>query len=243
MPSRSPLRPLALLALPVVLATAGCSGWFFSGPDYPDRSRPLARIETQGGIEYGATTEFGVLFLGRTATEGPCRVRMFLGEQLIVDDGKIEPFGAGIWRASIDLVGQGAPLWTTPVTADLDLVALCLDGPLAVDVPVRLALLDGVSGDVVESPGRDLPAGTPIFVRDEDERLWFAGLVSARATLTAPGGAEEELFVFAGPRALAEALEQPENNLAPVRIKYRPDGIWLETQERRTAAPPAGDGN
>ena len=114
MPSRSPLRPLALLALPVVLATAGCSGWFFSGPDYPDRSRPLARIETQGGIEYGATTEFGVLFLGRTATEGPCRVRMFLGEQLIVDDGKIEPFGAGIWRASIDLVGQGAPLWRPP---------------------------------------------------------------------------------------------------------------------------------
>jgi hypothetical protein len=242
MTSRSTLRPLALLALPAVLASAGCSGWFFSGVDYPDRSRPIARVETQGGIEYGATTEFGVLFLGRTATEGPCRVRMFLGEQLIVDDGKIEPFGGGIWRASIDLVGQGAPLWTSPITASQDLVALCLDGPLAVDVPVQLALLDGVDGDVIEAPGRDLPAGTPIFVRDEAERLWFAGLVSARATLQGAGGGTTELFVFAGPRALAEALEQPENHLAPVRIKYRPDGIWLETQDRRTAAPPAGEG-
>ncbi|MGA0060933.1 MAG: hypothetical protein ACO3RU_15240 [Planctomycetota bacterium] len=242
MTSRLSIRPLALLALPAMLATAGCSGWFFSGVDYPDRSRPIARIETQGGVEYGATTEFGVLFLGRTATEGPCRVRMFLGEQLIVDDGQIEPFGAGIWRAQTDLVGQGAPLWTSPITGEEDLVALCLDESLAVDVPVRLALLDGVDGYVLEAPDRDLPAGTPIFVRDAAERLWFAGLVSARATLQLSGGAQTDLLVFAGPRALADALEQPENHLAPVLIKYRPDGIWLETQQRRTAAPPAGDG-
>ena len=81
----TPRRTHRLLALALPLL-GGCSGWFFSGVPYPDRTRPVVRIETRGGVEYGAATAVGVLFLGRTAASGPCRVRFFLGEQPLVCD-------------------------------------------------------------------------------------------------------------------------------------------------------------
>ena len=78
----------ALLILPA------CTAHLFSSVDVVDRSRPVVRIETRGGTEFGAATELGILFLGRTATEGPCRIHYWLGPDPVTTDGTIEHAGA-----------------------------------------------------------------------------------------------------------------------------------------------------
>ena len=78
------------IALAMAISTS-CTHHLLSGVPLPDRSRPVAMIETRGGVEYGATTTEGILFLGRTATEGPCRVHYFLGGRAtpMIEDGEI----------------------------------------------------------------------------------------------------------------------------------------------------------
>ncbi|MFO0275767.1 MAG: hypothetical protein ACK533_00665, partial [Planctomycetota bacterium] len=85
------MRSLCVLVLAPLLS--GCATWFFSGEDRIDRSRPVALVETTGGVEYGATTEFGVLPLGRTATSGPCRVHYFLGPTRVIESGTLDAAG------------------------------------------------------------------------------------------------------------------------------------------------------
>ncbi|MBI5849751.1 MAG: hypothetical protein HZB39_01725 [Planctomycetes bacterium] len=218
--------PVALPTLALLLC-GGCSGWFFSGVQYPDRSRPVVRIETSAGVEYGAATEVGVLFLGRTATEGPCRVHQFLGDDLLVEDGRIDPFGGIYFRATIDRKHQHAPLWTGRLARGDELVALVMGDASVQSVGVNVSNDSAVDGDALDAPGIPLPAGTPLF-REERGRLWFVGLVTGAAELEEQGLGRRAFVVFAGPDRLAEALAVPENAAAPLRIKYRPDNLWVE---------------
>ena len=78
-----------LLALTALATLPGCASWFFSGEEWVDRSRPVVLLETTGGVEFGAATEFGILSLGNTATEGACRVRYFLGPTPLVESGEL----------------------------------------------------------------------------------------------------------------------------------------------------------
>ena len=91
-----------LCVLSTVLAS--CAGYLFSRAMVPpDRTRPVVRIETKDGVEYGAATTEGILFLNQRGSSGPCRVHYFLGHRLMVDSGEILPFGGVYHEASIDL--------------------------------------------------------------------------------------------------------------------------------------------
>src|SRR5262245_34707430 len=93
-------------AVALLPCLSGCSEWFFSGESWIDRTRPVALVETTGGIELGATTELGVLTLGRSATDGPCRVRYFLGPTPMVETGTLAAASDTFTRAEIDLKTQ-----------------------------------------------------------------------------------------------------------------------------------------
>lgn len=227
-PIATPLRT-ALYAgfFLTLLVTPGCVFGLFSGINRPDRSRPVVRIETRGGIEYGATTSLGILTLGRTATEGPCRVHYFLGEQMLVEDGHIEHFGGVYYEARMDLKHQHVEPWLQPVQPSDRLIAIALDGNEAVRVPLTLARGDDLAGDLLEDPGRPLYAGTGVFVEDPDtEQLSFVGLIAGAGTLRSPLG-DRRFLVYTGLERLREAMLIPEPIESPTHIRYRPDGIWI----------------
>jgi len=204
-----------------------CSRGLFSGLHYPDRSRPVVRIETRGGVEYGATTADGILFLGRTAQDGPCRVHYYLGPQptLLVEDGVIEHVGGVFYRAEIDLKQQSVPLLERDPNPNDPLLAISFDGRNTDRVPVQLALISGIEGDVLEWPGRSFPAGTGIFAL-QDEALRFVGLIAGEATLTTDTG-EQKFLVYAGTDRLREALAVPERYPTKRTVKHRPDDITI----------------
>ncbi|MCA8944112.1 MAG: hypothetical protein KDB80_16225 [Planctomycetes bacterium] len=215
-------RPFALA---VLLVLPGCVSHLLSRSNrMPRDDRPVVRIETRGGVEYGAATDHGLLMLGRTATEGPCRVHYFLGDQLFVEDGVVEPAGGLFYRAEIDLKHQYAHFLGRDVTEQDELVAITFDGDSTSDVPLQLVREGGVSGDVARHPGVDLDAGTPVFVRSSEGDLLFVGLVAAEASRS--GEARTERYVvFTGADRLREMMLVPQRDPQPRKAKHRADGI------------------
>jgi hypothetical protein len=220
------MRSLCVLVLTPLLS--GCSTWFFSGVDRVDRSRPVALVETTGGVEYGAATEFGVLTLGRTATTGPCRVHYFLGPTPVIESGALGPAGGVFTRATIDLKTQAARANDRPLRPDDELVVMWTpDGQRERSVRVALASSDGVRGDVLQAPDEALPTGATVLRRAEDGQLHFAGLVAARASV-AGGGRDGSYYVFAGLDRIRELLATPERHPVDVTPKFRADDIRVD---------------
>ena len=198
------MRSLCVLVLAPLLS--GCAAWFFSGEDRVDRSRPVALVETTGGVEFGATTEFGVLTLGRTATTGP-----------------------GVFtRAAIDLKTQAARANDRPLRPEDELVVMWTpDGQRERSVRVALAVAEGVRGDVLAAPDEPLPTGATVLRRAEDGKLHFAGLIAARATVE--GGARDgTYYVFAGLDRVRELMATPERHPVDITPKFRADDIRVD---------------
>ena len=219
---------------------AGCSTWFLSGRHWIDQSRPVALVETTGGVEYGATTEFGVLTLGRSASDGPCRVHYFLGPTPLIENGALEPAGGVFTNARIDLKTQLArALDRTPTPADELCVLWTPDGESVRRVTVELATGDGVGGDLLQDPGVELPAGAAVVCRGPDSRPLFAGLIAARATLS--GAATGRYYVFAGVDRLRELLAVPRRYPLDLVPKYRTDDITVVRTIEPPERPPEAD--
>ena len=217
--------PALAFALAGALVTTACTTALFDSIHYPDRSRPVARIETRGGVEFGATTRDGILFLGRTATEGPCRVHYFLGGEPTpqVEDGEIHPLGGVLYTADIDLKHQNVGILERNLTPN-DLLFALVHTPLdAPEIPVHLTKDPEVEGDVLDWPGARLPAGTGVFVREGNDLL-LVGLVSGEVTVEGDGGTRKYL-TLAGPDRLREALAVPHIHPVAPTVKHRPDDI------------------
>jgi hypothetical protein len=219
---RRPFCAILLLAL-----LPACSVWFFSGESWIDRSRPAVLVETTGGVELGVATEFGVLTLGRTATEGPCRVHYFLGPTPLVDAGMLQSTGSTFTQAEIDLKTQAVRVLDRNPTADDDLIAMWTpDGETTTSIRVNLAHAEGVSGDVLEHPGTELPPGACILRRGEGNSVQFVGLVAGKATCTNQAGTQH-YYVYAGLDRVRELIARPQQYPTDLVPKYRTDDITV----------------
>lgn len=218
------MRWCLIVALPAVLLP-GCSVWFFSGETWIDQSRPVALVETTGGVEFGAATEFGVLTLGRTAQSGPCRVHYFLGPTPIVEDGELAGTGSLFTRADIDLKTMALrALDHAPTTGDRLVAMWTPDGTSTRTVRVHLAKEPGVEGDALLDPGEPLPVGAAVLRQHADAGLQFVGLVAGLAQVR-DGGAERNYYVFAGVDRIREMLAVPAVHPRDAAPKYRTDDI------------------
>lgn len=227
--TQSPLARLSRSALTgaLALAVSGCSmsHGLFSDVPMPDRSRPVARVETLGGSELAATTSEGILMLGRTAKSGPCRIQYLLGPTPIVEDGEIQHKGGVLYEAVMDLKHQAAPVLDRSLRADDDIVAMVMDGFSVDEYWTNLASDPDVVGDVLDWPG-DVPAGTPIFVV-KGEQPHFAGLITGTIVYTPAGGSPRRLTTFAGFDRLREAWLTPDRHPKPRKVIHRADDITV----------------
>lgn len=204
---------------------SGCAEWLHSGEFWIDRSRPVALVETTGGVEFGATTEFGVLTLGRTAKDGPCRVHYFLGPTPIVETGQLALASDTFTRAEIDLKTQLVRSLDRAIAPGDPLqVMWTADGTTTQSVDVRLAQVEGVRGDVLLDPGERLPIGATLLCRMDDGTWQFAGLIAGTATVEG-GPASGTYYVFAGVDRVRELLAVPTRHPVDVEPKYRLDDI------------------
>jgi hypothetical protein len=217
---RSRLRHALLSGL--ALSLTGCTAWLFSSTPRPSREYPVVRVETRQGAELGIGTDFGILLLGRTATAGPCRVHFWLGPTPVVDDGRIEAFGGVFYRAAIDLRFPWASFLDRELRAEDELVALVAEIGRVDSVPLTRVDNAEVQGDVVAWPGRDLPIGTGVFVRADDQ--WRAvGMIGGQIEV---GG--QRYYVHTGTTAWRDALLTARAHPKPREVKHRADDITVD---------------
>ena len=220
------MRSMTVL-LGSLLLLPGCSTWFFSSVDQVDRSRPVALLETTGGVELAATTELGILSLGRTATSGPCRVHYFLGPTPLIESGELHSTGSIFTEAEIDLKTQLARVLDRgPTTEDKLTVMWTPDGESCESISVELAVGEGLAGDLLRDPGVELPAGATLLCQGPAGESMFAGLVAGIATIH-DGPTAGRYYVVAGVDRVRELLAIPRKYPVDLVPKYRTDDITV----------------
>lgn len=216
---RDSARLVATLAL---LGAGGCTQWLFSGVPLLATDRPVMFIETRGGSELGVGTDDGILFLGRTAKEGPCRIHYWLGPTPLVEDGVVEAWGGVFFRAKMDLRFQHAPYLDRDLAPDEPLFAMLTDGRACEEVPLQRAHGPDIDGDVVVWPGRDLPAGAGVFAHTDDG-LRLVGMIAGSVEV-----AGQRYLVHTGTTAWREAMLTALPRREPRRVVHRPDDITID---------------
>jgi hypothetical protein len=189
---------------------------------------PTLRIHTRGGDELGVSTDYGVIFLGRTATAGYIEVEAMFGDGPSVESTVIEPLGGGLYTAETEIRLPSVPLkFDNPLPGTTLLIAgRTASGPW--EATVDVVSDPRVYGILLEIPlelqGRANQVGAGVYwvsPYDEHEKR-LVGLVTGRVTLSGPDG-EHEFLSVAGPEDLWRLVTHRRDLLQRKTWVYRED--------------------
>jgi len=187
---------LPILALTLLPALHGC------GNTTRNLQDPTIEIRTSGGTELGVSTDYGLLFLGRTARSGEIEITAWFGNGPSIEPSVVEPLGGGLYTAQTEIrlprttmtfqrpepgdkvtvVGRtGARKWERRVEVQGD---PRVDGLL-------LEMIDELEGDASQ-------VGAGVFI-GSDWRKKLVGLVSGRLRLSDANGNTKEYLTVLGP--------------------------------------------
>ena len=187
-------------------------------------------IGTEGGRELGVSTDYGVVFLGRTARSGRVEVTAWYGDGPSIESSVIEPVGGGLYTAEMEIRLPDVPIrFDPPQPGD----RLYVTGPLddgstwtrKVDV-IGHPRVEGILLAVPKQLENDtLPIGAGVYWMPEEDDLLhreLVGLVSGRIRFEKDGQAEEYVTVV-GPQTLWRLVAHRRNQLERKRWIYRRD--------------------
>ncbi len=200
------MNPLArtfalLFALLPALLTSGCAGM-------RTLSDPTLLVETSGGRELGVATDYGIVFLGRTARAGPARITAWFGDGPSLEKTVIEPIGPELCTAA-------TPIRLPDVTMDfrdpevgetLHVYGRDARGPWNAPVVVEsdprvLGLITTIPDQLRNAPDQ-IGAGVYVYPVGGDERTKkLVGLVAGTIRLRTANG-EREFLAIVGPQDL-----------------------------------------
>lgn len=185
---------------------------------------PVVTVHGEGGDELGVSTDYGVVFLGRTAKGGRVEFTSWFGDGPAREEGVVESMGGGLYSTASEIL--------------LPCVALCFELPpegtrvilrgrragkpweleseLASDPRVTGVLL--LATPELERLGdQDLGAG--IFLMEPGRPVQLVGLLSGR--LEFEGG--RRYLTAVGPEDLWRLVVHRRNSDRPRRWVYRED--------------------
>jgi len=168
---------------------------------------PIVEVRTAGGTELGVSTDYGVVFLGRTAQAGPVEITAWFGDGPSIEDSTIEPIEDGIYTAEVEIELPSVPLlFVDPGPGEFVAVQGRTEQGSWREI-VTIASDPRVFGLIIEMPealrGRDDQIGAGVFryIEEDRERLQLYGLISGRLELETPQGTKEYATVM-GPDQL-----------------------------------------
>lgn len=192
---------------------------------------PVLLIQTPGGSELGVSTEYGVVFLGRTASAGDVEITAWFGDGPDIEASVIEPIGGGLYTAETEIRLPSVPLYFgTPAPGDTLLLSARDPEGRRWEESVRVVSNPRVHGILVTPPREHAltpsAAGAGLFLLPGGDRtsMRLVGLVSGRLVLETEAGREEYLTVL-GPdvlwRLAAHRRERPRAPSLPYREDIR----------------------
>ena len=190
-----PAGPRTLAAL-LALSLAACVG-------RRTLADPTLLIQTEGGTELGVSTDYGLVFLGRTARSGKLLVTAWFGDGPHIEETVIEPIGSGLYTASTEIRLPSVPLTFVDLAEGDRVTVRGRTGErswtkrmvVAADPRVYGILLDP---GPVELTSDQIGAGVFWLPDGDIDSMRVLGLISGRLTLETAEG-EREFYTVEGP--------------------------------------------
>ena len=188
-----------LWALPLLIAS--CAGT-------RTLANPTLLIRTDGGMELGVSTDYGVVFLGRTAQSGDVDMTVWFGDGPSTEKSAIEPLGGDLYTAETEIRLPSVPLsFDNPRPGDV-LTVIGRDGVALWSQEVRV-LSDPrvVYGVILEVPERmrgrqdQVGAGVYSIPNGDLSQMRLVAIASGIITISTVYGEVEYLAAF-GPKHL-----------------------------------------
>lgn len=192
-------------------------------------SDPTLSIRTPGGSELGVSTDYGVVFLGRTAQGGRVEITAWFGDGANIESAVIEPIGGGLYTAETEIR-------LPPVSISFEdprpgsrvlLIGRTASGPWQNEVDVLTdPRVDGILLPVareLDGATDQIGAGVYVYPEDEIEKKKLVGLVSGRLSLSSEDGSSRDYLTVVGPRDLWRLVTHRRDVHQRRRWVYRPD--------------------
>ena len=203
----------------LALATAACSS---VGLSYD----PTVILDTRGGRELGVSTNYGIVFLGRTAKAGDVDVAVWFGDGPAIEQSVIEPVGGGLYTVETEIRLPSIPLGFSEPEAGTTVWIQGRDVTGRWTVETRVRRHPSVDGILLEVPpqlaGASDQTGAGVFYYDESDDERVLGLISGRLILETGEGAESFLTVV-GPESLWRLVSYRRDPNVRRRAPYRDD--------------------
>ena len=221
-----PPSPLASALLGLLAVAPACAYRFLERPE-----SPVLGIRTTGGSELGVATDDGIIFLGRSAHEGPAKVTYWIKEAPIVEAGTIRPFGGSLHSIELDVPIPSVPIDFEQIQPGEALIMMGVDGLRRWRVPVRAVQSERIQGSAVTAPTAvklsPQHVGAGVF-REAKGSLRLVGLVKAVAVASSG----ERWLLLAGPTELRRALLAPRAAVPRLEARYRADGTRTMSERK-----------
>jgi hypothetical protein len=189
---------------------------------------PTLEISTKGGTELGVATDYGILFLGRTAQGGDVEITAWYGDGPNIESATIEPIGGGLYTAETEIRLPEVPLrFEDPKPGSSLLLIGRKNGEIVEQtVTVRsdprvLGLLLSVPSTIGDDPTQ-VGAGVYYLPDDDYDKKQLVGLVSGRIRLKNADGERVYLTAY-GPQELWRLVTHRRDLLQRKRWVYRED--------------------
>lgn len=212
----SRLAPLAGL-----LALAACTTIESSARATLD---PVVVVHGAGGDELGVSTDYGVVFLGRSAKSGRVEFTAWFGDGPSREEGLVESMGGGVYATQGEILLPSVRLCFEPPPAGTPVFVRGRRGGAPFEIEAELAADPRVTG-VLLAPNPELDGltdaelGASVFWVQPAQPLQLVGLLSGRLELD---GGRHYLTVL-GPEDLWRLVVHRRNSDRPRRWVYRDD--------------------
>lgn len=219
-PRRAPHSGLRVaLAAALLLGLTACTGT-------RKLTDPVVGIQTEKGAELGVSTEYGVVFLGRTAERGEVLVEAWFGDGPSLERSVIEPVGGGIFTAEMDIRLPEVPLAFDEPTDGEVLEVMGRQGRKRWQATAEVRDADGVDGLLIRVPDGfvDEPdqVGAGVYRKTGEFSRELVGLVSGKVQIQREGEVQRYLAVV-GPSTLWRLAAHRKDRLRRKPFVYRED--------------------
>lgn len=191
-------------------------------------SNPTLSLKTSGGQELGVATDYGIVFLGRTAQSGRVEIESWFGDGPNLEPAVIEPIGAGLFTAETEIRLAQVPMTFEEPRPGADLLVVGVDRGEPWEEWVRVESDPRVLGLITTIPARlrgradQIGAGVYVVRDDDTDKKRLVGLYAGQVRLSTKDG-ERDYLAVVGPTDLWRLVAHRRDLLQRKRWVYRED--------------------
>ena len=209
------------LALALALVATACQGT-------RQLADPLFEVRGPESTELGVATDYGLVFLGRSARSGPVDVTAWFGDGPSTEQAVVEPLGGGLFTAEPEIRFPRVPISFETPPPGTRLVLIGRVGRERWQEEVEVLADARVEGLLVRVPKRlaTTPAeGAGLFTVNPlaKHELKLVGLVSGRIELESAEGTRVEYLAAFGPDQLWRLVAYRRDDPKRRKFVYRDD--------------------